>query len=113
MRSGMRGASRANVAAVDLERREVAGVHADHLGPGDDRAVDLVLGVALDERRQPDRLGPLDQADQRLLVERDGEQQHEVGAERARLPELVRGEDEVLAQQRHVDRGADGDQIIE
>ena len=49
--SGMRGASRAKMRAVDLEGAQVAGVDADDLRAGVDRAGDLVGGVALDERR--------------------------------------------------------------
>src|SRR6185503_1871066 len=57
-------------AAVDLERPEVARVDADHLGPGLQRPVGLGLVVHLDQRGHAERLDPLDEADQRVLLER-------------------------------------------
>lgn len=97
--------------AVDLEVLEVAGVDADDPGPGLDGALGLLLVVGLDQRRQADGLGALDEGDQRLLFEGGDDQQREVGAVRARLPQLVRGDDEVLAEDRDVDLGADGLQV--
>ena len=97
--------------AVDLERRQVAGVDADDRGPGVERAVGLGLGVHLDQRRHAERLDPLQQADQRVLLERGDDQQDDVGAVRPRLVHLVAGDDEVLAQHRHVDDRADGVQV--
>src|SRR5690606_9727082 len=94
-------------AAVDLEGLEVAGVDADDLGTGVDRALDLLLVVDLDERGEADGPGALDEGLQGRLVEGGDDQQREVGAVRAGLPELVGGDDEVLAQDRDVHPGAD------
>ena len=62
---------------------------------------------------RPDRLGPLDQCDEGVLLERGDEQQRQVGAAGARLPQLVAGEDEVLAQHRNLDGGADRLEVVE
>lgn len=99
--------------AVDLEVLQVARVDADDLGSGVHGALRLLLVVRLDERGEPDRLGSLDQGDQGLLVEGGDDQQGEVGAVRPGLPQLVRGDDEVLAQDRDVDLGADRLQVGE
>lgn len=98
-------------AAVDLEVLEVARVDPDDPGTGGDRPLGLVLVVHLDQRGEPDGLGALDQRDQRLLLQGGDDQEHQVGSVRPRLPELVRGDDEVLAQDRDVDLGPDGLQV--
>jgi hypothetical protein len=82
---------------VDPKRCKVASVDPDQPGARIDRALDLVRGVALDERREPDGLGPLHQAHQGVLFERDDDEQGKVGAAGPRLPQLVAGENEVLA----------------
>ena len=107
----MRGASRPNDAAVDLEGLEVAGVDADDAGAGVERPLELGLVVHLDQRRHAERLGALDERDERLLLEGGDDEQGEVGAVRAALPQLVAGDDEVLAQHRHVDPRADGVEV--
>jgi len=83
--------------AVDVEGLEVSGVHAEQVRTGAERADDLLLGVHLDQWRQADRTGPVDECRERVVVQRGDDQQCEVGARRARLPQLVRGHDEVLA----------------
>ena len=85
---------------VDLQRVQVAGVHPDQAGPGVDRALGLGHVVHLDERGQPEGLGTLDERDEGRLLERGDDEQHEVGTGLARLPQLVAGDDEVLAQHR-------------
>ncbi len=79
--------------------------------PASDGAFGLGRVVHLDQRRQPDGHGAFDQGDQRLLLERGDDEQHQVGAARAGLPQLVARDDEVLAQHRDVDRGAHRVQI--
>ena len=60
----------------------------------------------LDQRGQPEALGRgLQVAQQRRLEDRH-DQQHRVGPRRARLPELLLVEREVLAEQRHRDAAA-------
>ena len=51
--------------------------------------------------------------DQRVLLQRRDDQQHEVGAVRAGLVHLVRADDEVLAQHRDVDGGAHRVEVVE
>ncbi len=97
--------------AVHLEGLEVAGVDADDPRPGVHRALDLLLVVHLHQRGEADRLGALDQRHQGRLLEGRDDQQREVGAVRAGLPQLVGGDDEVLAEQRGVHGGADGVQV--
>lgn len=81
------------------------------LAPHGDRALHFLLVVDLDERGEADGLGPLDEGDEGLLFQGRDDQQREVGAVGAGLPELVRRDDEVLAQDRDVHAGADGLQV--
>ena len=113
MWSGISGATCCERVAVDLERLEVARVDADDAGARVHGALDLVLVVHLDERREPDGLRALDERLQGGLVQGGHDQQREVGAVRPGLPQLVRGDDEVLAQDRDVDLGAHGLQVGE
>ena len=68
--------------AVELEGRQVAGVHADEPGADVGGAVDLVGGVRLDERRHAEFEREGVQAREHVLLERRDDQQHEVGAGR-------------------------------
>ena len=81
--------------------------------PGVHRAGDLRLGVALHDRGQPDRAGPLDERYQRVLLQGGDDQQDEIGAVGEGFPQLVARDDEVLAQQRHVHRAAASGEILE
>ena len=96
---------------VDLEGLEVAVVDPDELGAQGDRALGLGLVVDLDERGEPELAGLVVEAAQGVVVQRADDQQGQVGAGGAGLDELVAGDDEVLAQHRYVDRGADRDQV--
>ena len=88
---GRPGAIRAKIVPVHLERVQVAGVDADHLGAGLERAVGLLLGVHLDQRGHAERLDAVEQRDQRVLLQRGDDQQHQVGAVRPGLVHLVAG----------------------
>ncbi len=99
--------------AVDVKGVQVACVHADHPGPGVRGTGDLLDGVALHHRGQAQRLGSLDQGDEGLLVEGRDDQQRQVGTVRARLPQLVARDDEVLAQDGDVDGPAYGDEVLD
>ena len=90
--------------AIDLEGVEVAGVDPDDLGACLQRAVGLLFGMHLDQRRHAERLHAIEKRVERVLLQRGDDQQHQVGPERPRLVHLVRADDEVLAQ----DRDADG-----
>ena len=80
-------------------------------GAGLQRAVGLGLGVHLDQRGHAQGLDPLQQADERVLLQRGDDQQDDVGAVRPGLVHLVAADDEVLAQDRDVDDGADGVEV--
>jgi hypothetical protein len=97
--------------AVDVQGGEVAGVDPDDGGPRIERAVGLALGVHLDQGGHAQRLDPLEQTEQRVLLEGRDDQQDDVGAVGPRLVHLVAADDEVLAQDRHVDDRADGVQV--
>jgi hypothetical protein len=69
--------------------------------------------VHLDQGGHAERLDPLQQSDEGVLLQRRHDQQHQVGAVRPRLVHLVAGDHEVLAQDRDLHRGADGGQVVE
>ena len=98
---------------VDLERAQVAGIDADHLGPGVERTRHLGFAVHLDQRHQADRQCPLRQRDQRILIQRSHDQQRHIGAVGTGLPQLVGADHEVLAQQRHRHRAPDRGQVLQ
>src|SRR5881628_525714 len=96
-----------------LERSEIAVVDPDDAAADRERLVHFGGGVALDQRREAESLRGGEQLrEPRGLEDRD-DQEHRVGAGRARLPELVLVDREVLAQERHVDRRAYATQIVE
>ena len=98
---------------VDAEVREVAVVDADHLGVDVQGDLELVLVVDLDEHVQVERAGVAMEREQRVGLDRGDDQQDRVGAGGRRLVELVRLDDEVLAQHRQVRRRAGGAQVVE
>ena len=75
--AGQSGRDPGEARAVDLERLEVAGVDADHVRTGGERAVGLLLGVHLHQRGHPERLGAVEQRAERGLVEGGDDQQHD------------------------------------
>ena len=100
-------------AAVDLERRQVARVDADHLGAERDRAVQLVGVVRLDERLEPELARVREQGGRALVV--DVAQDHERGV-RARDLELQQLEllgEEALGEQRRSRRRPRGLEIVD
>ena len=96
---------------VDVEGAEVAGVDPDQLRAEVDRALGLGLVVDLDEDRQAELAGLVVEPAERGVVEGGDDQQGEVGSRGPGLEELVGGDDEVLAQERYVDRGADRPEV--
>jgi len=73
---------------VDLERRKVAGVDADHLGLERDGPVQLVGVVRLDERIEPELARVRQQFCGSLVVEVAEEEQRCVGTGELHLQEL-------------------------
>ena len=96
-----------------VERRQVTVVDADDAGADGQRGLQLAHGVTLHQGGQPDALGGLEQVSQLGCFEDRHDQQHRVGAGSARLPELVLGQREVLAQERYGHGAADGVEQIE
>jgi len=99
--------------SVDLQGTQVTGVDPDHLRAGLQRAVGLFLVVHLDQGGHAQRLDPLQQAHQDVLLECGDDQQNQVGAVRTGLVDLIAGDHEVLTQHRHGDRGTDGRQVVQ
>ena len=98
---------------IDAQVAQVAVVHADELRADVDRAPGLVGGVHLDQRRQSQTQGQGVQGGQGRIVQGRHDEQDEVGARRARLPDLVGLDDEVLAEHRDPHRGPDGGQVLQ
>ena len=96
-----------------LKSGEVAVVDAEHVGLDLERGLQLALVVDLDERVEVQRGGLVQQVLQLRQLERGDDQQDRVGARRGRLVELVRVDDEVLAQHGSVRRGARRAQVVE
>jgi hypothetical protein len=69
--------------------------------------------VHLDEGGHAERGDPLDEGDQRRLREGHDHEQDHVGARGAGLPDLVRRDDEVLAQDGDVDGGRDELEVVD
>ena len=67
--SGIFGASLANTSRSTLRVFRSRALTPMTFAPGVDRPVELLLGVHLDQRDEPDRLGPLDQRHQGLLLQ--------------------------------------------
>ena len=99
--------------AVEVEGRQVAGVHADEPRAEVRGAIDLVGGVGLDQRGHPPLERERVQARQQVLLECRDDEQDEVGARSAGFEHLVLGRDEVLAQHRQAHGGLDGDEVGE
>ena len=76
-----------------------------------DRASDLGLVVDLDEESARSTRHMLDQRHQLLLFQSGDDQQREVGTERPRLPQLVAGDDEILAAKRGPSPLPDGGEV--
>src|SRR6202022_4005101 len=88
-------------------------IDADDDGTGPEGAIHLLLRVNLDDRlhRKPGRQR-LDVA-QPAVVQHSDDQQHRVGADGARGEQLDGVDDEVLAEDRHVDGSANRLQVVE
>ncbi|GFJ88290.1 hypothetical protein Prum_019320 [Phytohabitans rumicis] len=98
---------------VHLQRPQVAGVDPDDLRTRLQGPVGLFLGVHLDQRGHAQRLDPLQQTHQHLLLQRRHDQQHQVGPVRPGLVHLVAGDHEVLAQDWHLHGGPHRHQVVQ
>ena len=83
---------------VDLERDEIALVHAHQRGARLDRHVELRFVVHLHKRVEADLDSEAVPLDQLVLVQRRGDQQHAVGADQSGVDDVVGADREVLAQ---------------
>ena len=99
---------------VDGPLVEVAVVDPDHLGVELKRALELAVVVDLDQavEVEPPRL-VVDRARARRRSSAADDQQHRVGAVDRGLVQLVRIDDEVLAEDRQLARLAGGAQVVE
>ena len=112
--SGIVGRQAAERVVVDLEGLEVAGVDADQLGAQRDRPLGLGLVVHLDQRRSAPARGPSSCSRRRESSSSAATISSARSAPAARAStQLVAGDDEVLAQHRDVDRGADRAEVVE
>ena len=100
MLSGISGASRAKVEGSTLSVCRLRALTPMMEAPASTARLHLVGGVHLDQWGQPDGSSSLDQRDQLGVGQSRDDQQHEVGTGGTGLEQLVRGDDEVLAQHR-------------
>src|SRR5580765_4512589 len=98
---------------VGLKGGEIAVVDPDDAAPDRERLIELGGGVAFDQRREPEAFRRGEQLGESRRLENRDDQEHRVGAGRARLPELVVVDREVLAQERDVDRRTHAAQVVE
>src|SRR6267143_6676584 len=87
-----------------LEGGQIAVVDPDDAASSGEGLIQLGGGVTLHERREPEPLGGGEQRAEPRRLEDGHDQEHRVGSGRARLPELVLVDREVLSQQGDVDR---------
>ena len=90
---------------VHLEGAEVAIVDADHFRADLQRALEVILVVDLDDAVEVELDRLLVEEVEILVGEAGDDQEHGVGTGNRRLPQLIRVDDEVLAQDRKVGRG--------
>ena len=104
----------ADAARVEHARlTQVARVHADEARARMDRSPERGRFVGLDERLHAETPRELDEAVERHVVERFGDEEDEVGAERARLEELQLVDDDVLREQRDLHRRAHRSEVVQ
>ena len=99
--AGMRATSVELRLAVDLERREVAGVDPDHRRADDHGPLELVGVVRLDERVEAELAGQPRQRTDLVVVEVAQEQEHGIGSGLLGGPQVLLGREEPLREQRH------------
>ena len=98
---------------VDGQVLEIACVDADDGGARLHRAFDLLGGVGLHQRRHAEFVGQVQELAQRGIVQSRHDQQHDISAMRPRLPDLIRGGDEVLAQHGDMNGGTHAVEVVQ
>ena len=98
---------------IDVERAQIAVVHADNARARIDCNRELGGVVHFDQHVEAERHRMVVQDLQLHRSERGDDQQHRVGARGARFVQLIFGHDEVFAQKRQRHRGANRGQMIE
>src|SRR5437899_9204857 len=96
-----------------LEGGEITVVDPEDAASGGDGLVQLGGRVTLHQRGEPEGLRGGEQIIQPWRLQDRDDQQHGVGARGARFPELVLVDDEILSEQRNVDRRAHRPQIVQ
>ena len=99
--------------AVDLERRQVACVDADHFGAECDRALELVAVMRLDEGLEAELARVRQQRRGAKVVDVAQQEQHCVGARDLRLQQVELLGEEALGEERRRRRRARGLEIVE
>ena len=99
-------------APVEIERRQVARVDADHRRVERDRTLELIRVVRLDERVEAERVRATQQRTHLHVVEIAQEQEHRVRPGRSRGLEIVRRREEALGEQGQRRGSARGAQIV-
>ena len=92
---------------IDCKRAQIPAVDADDRGARSDRPGRFLDVVHFDQCGQPQLTARSQQRPQLGIAQRRHDQQHRIRAERCRFGKLVVRDDEVLAQERDVDRGPD------
>ena len=98
---------------VDVERLEVADVDADDRGLRRDGPFDFLFGVRFHQHVHAELVAECAEVGKLGVGQRRDDQQDQVRAVGTGFPDLVLVHREVLAQQRHVDGGADGVEVRE
>ena len=106
------GRDRVEHAEVHAQRPQVPAVDAHESRARIQRALQLGNVVHFDQRRKPKTLGSAEQPPQILLLQRPDDEQRGVRAEHRRLQQLVLRDDEVLAEEREIDRGPDVAEVL-
>ncbi len=83
---------------IHLQAGEIPGVHTDERRVGGQGAIQANLVVNLDQGIQPSLARRFDQATKIVPQQCPGDEEHRIGTDRARLPDLVVAHHKVLAQ---------------
>ena len=83
---------------IDLEILEISCIDADDSCSGIDRALNLLASVRFDQHRHIEAMRQFKQRLELVVIQRGNNQQHQIGAMRPCLPNLVFRDNEILAQ---------------